>query len=136
MIISRDFSLCPQTSPFGACHFEPPFTLHLGVSHHASSTPLYPIQPSVSTFEKSHPIKKDVPYQLWNLMKQGVIVFYDDAVHTDGVVRSPDNCGNNSKNFLLVLLAYKLLLAYQVLVKRHKYQPCSVFYTLQGTIKT
>ncbi|XP_015773168.1 PREDICTED: uncharacterized protein LOC107351396 [Acropora digitifera] len=66
------------------------------VSHHVTSTPLYPTQPSVSTFEKSHSIKKNVPYQLWNLMKQGVIVFYDDAVHTDGVVRSPDNGGNNS----------------------------------------
>lgn len=88
-----------KTSPFGACHYQPLMTVCLGVSHHASIPP-YPIQPSVSTFEKSHAIKKNVPYQLWSLMKQGVIVFYDsspDAVYTDGAMSSggPANGGNN-----------------------------------------
>ena len=105
-VISINFSLCPQTSPFGAYHCQPLMTVCLGVSHHAS-IPQYLIQPSVSTFEKSHPIKKNVPYQLWSVMKQGVIVFYDsspDAVYTDGAISSggPAN-GGNSKNFLLVL---------------------------------
>ena len=102
-VISINFSLCPQTSPFGAYHCQPLMTVCLGVSHHAS-IPQYLIQPSVSTFEKSHPIKKNVPYQLWSVMKQGVIVFYDSSVRTDGAVSSggPAN-GGNSKNFLLVL---------------------------------
>ena len=62
------------------------------------------VHPSVPTFQKSHSIKKDVPYQLWSVMKQGVIVFDDSSVHTDGAVSSggPAN-GGNSKNFLLVL---------------------------------
>lgn len=58
-------------------------------------------RPSVSTFEKSHTIKKNVPYQLWSVMKQGVIVFKDSSpgkVYTDGAVSSGGsaNGGNNS----------------------------------------
>ena len=89
--------------PHGGVEYGP-----LVVPHNAPPIPAYPIQPSVSTFAKSHPIKKSVPYQLWSVMKQGMIVFYDstpDAVYTDGAVNSggPLNGGNNSKNFLLVL---------------------------------
>ena len=100
-VIFIDFSLCPQTSPFGAYHCQPPMTVYHPL------IPQYLIQPSVSTFEKSHAIKKNVPYQLWNVMKQGVILYCDsspDAVYTDGAMSS--GCaanGGNSKNFLLVL---------------------------------
>lgn len=61
------------------------------------SNPSRRVQPSVPTFQKSHSIKKDVPYQLWSVMKQGVIVFYGSSVHTDGAVSSegPANGGNN-----------------------------------------
>ena len=65
------------------------------------------VHPSVPTFQKSHSIKKDVPYQLWSVMKQGVIVFHDSlpgAVYTDGAVSSEGPAdGGNSKNFLLIL---------------------------------
>ena len=73
---------------------------------HMRSLPvqLSSIETSVSTFEKSHRIKKNVPYQLWSLMKQGVIqVSYDrtpGAVYTDGAVGAVNS---NSKNVLLVL---------------------------------
>ena len=101
-VISIDFSLCPQTSPFGAYHYQPLMTVCLGVSHHASIPP-YLIQSFASNFEKSHPIKKNVTYQLWSLMKQGVIVLNDStssSVYTDGAVGAVDS---NSKNVLLVL---------------------------------
>ena len=102
-VILIDFSLCPQTCPFGAYHCEPHITVYLAASHHASPTPPHPIPPSVPPFEKSHLIKKNVPYQLWSLMKRGVIVLNDSKkgeVCTDGGVGAVDS---NSKNVLLVL---------------------------------
>ena len=57
----------------------------------------------MTPFEKSHPIKKDVTYQLWSLMKRGVIVLNDSQkgeVYTDGGVGAVDS---NSKNVLLAL---------------------------------
>ena len=101
-VIFIDLSLRFQTSPFGAYHCEPLITLYLGVSQHAP-IPLYSIQSFPSTFEKSHPIKKNVTYQLWSLMKQGVIVLNDStpgSVYTDGAVGAVNS---NSKNVLLVL---------------------------------
>ena len=102
-VIFIDFSLCPQTSPFGAYHCEPLITLYLGVSQHAPIPLCTSIQSFASNFEKSHPIKKNVTYQLWSLMKQGVIVLNDStsgSVYTDGAVGAVDS---NSKNVLLVL---------------------------------
>ncbi|XP_067043956.1 uncharacterized protein [Acropora muricata] len=86
-----------KTSPFGAYHCEPLITLYLGVSQHAPIPLCTAIQSFASNFEKSHPIKKNVTYQLWSLMKQGVIVLNDStpgSVYTDGAVGAVDS--NNS----------------------------------------
>ena len=65
-------------------------------------------------------------------MKQGVIVLNDSKkgeVCTDGEVGAVDS---NSKNVLPVLQKTATGLSS---VKRHNYQPCSVFYMLQGKMK-
>ena len=102
-VIFIDLSLRFQTSPFGAYQCEPLITLYLGVSQHAPFPLCTSIQSFASNFEKSHPIKKNVTYQLWSLMKQGVIVLNDStpgSVYTDGAVGAVDS---NSKNVSLVL---------------------------------
>lgn len=70
-----------------------PCLRHLGcyyVTHVTqSSIPLYPIQPSLTSHTKFHPINKDVPYRFWNL-------FSDGFVYTAGTNGSNVTCDGSS----------------------------------------